>query len=338
MLGLNEIDKLISRQKRLQELKELLASEEYPSPEILEEMEDLETDVEDLQTKLNSLTDEKLEERIKKSTYLGGPTFESFRSLNPNVNFGSVTRTILAGTQRGKSSLLKRGIDLASQTHSSEEIISIEAINQQPRTQEATTTIIFSTEKELTPAILAKDVVPFLQAIVDIQHIINEIRQRPKHEIQVTQITKGSIGVTLSGATSAIELIMSVVVPWQYNHAKAMAKLLETEKSVQIESAKTDILARRLQISKERQEKESVSIEFEKQRIEVEKLKLEKEKLRLELHREKIKLALEILDQIDPNLTETDKIDYATRLLRPLEVMISSDIEPQLKENDFESY
>jgi len=120
---------------------------------------------------------------------------------------------------------------------------------------------------------------------------------------------------------------MSVVVPWRHKHAKTMAKLEESEKQVQIESAKADILANRKQAATD---KEKAEIELARQRVEVEKLELENAKLRLELHREKIQLALDVVNRINPNFAEAAKIDYITRLLGPLDVLISSDLEPKL--------
>lgn len=193
-----------------------------------------------------------------------------------------------------------------------------------------TSSIDKSLPQKITPADLADNIVPYLKAIASFQALINEIKGYLPQEVGILSIKKGSINVTLSAATQAIELIMSVIVPWRYKHAKTMAQLAESEKLVQIESAKADILAKRIQVNREREDKERTTIELTRQRAEVEKLQLENAKLRLELHRGKIQLALDILDRINPNLTEVAKIDYVTKLLGPIEVLISTDLEPQL--------
>jgi hypothetical protein len=41
-------------------------------------------------------------------------------------------------------------------------------------------------------------------------------------------------------------------------------------------------------------------------------------------------LALDVLDRINPDLTGAEKIDYVMKLLKPLEVIVSSDLKPKL--------
>jgi len=202
-----------------------------------------------------------------------------------------------------------------------------EAIKTVPSVLEYPLTVKFTSVQEISPSNLANTISPYLQAIADLQHLIDEIKNQPKKKVKVINITQGSALISLEGATEAIELIMSVVVPWRHKHAKTMAKLEESEKQVQIESAKADILANRKQAATD---KEKAEIELARQRVEVEKLELENAKLRLELHREKIQLALDVVNRINPNFAEAAKIDYITRLLGPLDVLISSDLEPKL--------
>ena len=47
----------------------------------------------------------------------------------------------------------------------------------------------------------------------------------------------------------------------------------------------------------------------------------------LELYRDKVQLALDILEQIAPDLTEVDRITYLVKLLPPVEVLTSSELE-----------
>jgi hypothetical protein len=190
-------------------------------------------------------------------------------------------------------------------------------------------TIKLSSEKKITPNHLANDIVPYLQAITDLQLIIDEVKARPYKGVEVRTILQGSALISLEGATDAIELIMSVVVPWRYKHAQAMAKLAESEKQVQIEKARAEILASRKQLA-QGIEKEKAELELVKQRTEIERIEIENEKLRLELHREKIQLALDVLDRINPDLAGAEKIDYVMRILKPLEVIVSSDLKPKL--------
>ncbi len=173
-------------------------------------------------------------------------------------------------------------------------------------------------EHDLTPNYLAAQVTPFLNAITDIQHVIDEIQGRTHSLIVIKEIQKRSpISVSLDGAAEAVQLVKDTVVPWRRKHAETMARLLEQEKQAEIECKKADILEKRAHAEKDR-------VEATKQRGEAEKLQIENEKLRLDLYRAKIQLALDMLAQVAPNLPEAEKIAYLVKLLPPLEALVSS--------------
>ena len=173
----------------------------------------------------------------------------------------------------------------------------------------------------LTPHYLATVVEPYLAAIVEIQKIIDEAKKRNHQEISIKSISQQSpISVSLDGASEAIGLIKDTIVPWRRKHSETMARLLEQEKQALIESIRADVLEKRAHAEKER-------MEAVKQRGEAEKLRLENEKLKIELERAKVLLAIELLNQIAPNLSEEDRIAYIVRMLPHLEVVIFSELE-----------
>jgi hypothetical protein len=106
-----------------------------------------------------------------------------------------------------------------------------------------------------------------------------------------------------------------------------MAHLLEREKQAEIGSKKAEILEKRARAAKDQAETAKIEAEAAKQREETERMKLENEKLRLELHRAKIQLALEVLAQVAPNLSETEKIIFVVKLLPPLDIFAFSELE-----------
>jgi serine/threonine protein kinase len=174
---------------------------------------------------------------------------------------------------------------------------------------------------KLTPYILTTAISPYLNAIVDIQNIINDARKIDRSDISIRSISqKSPISVSLDGASEAIALIKDSVIPWRRKHSETMAHLLEQEKRAEIENKKAEILEKRARTDSER-------VEGIKQHEEVERIKLENEKLRLELQRAKVQMVIDILNKIAPNLSETDKINYVVRLLPPLDIVISSEFE-----------
>lgn len=173
----------------------------------------------------------------------------------------------------------------------------------------------------LTPTYLESTIMPFIKAIEDLQHIINEVKGEQETEVLVRDIQQHSpVSVSMDGAAEAMQLVQETVVPWRRKHAEIMAQLAEREKLVEIEARKAEVLASRANTEK-------TKVEAEKQRQEVEKMKLENEKLRLALAREKIQLALEMLAVIRPEMNDVEKIQYAMELLRPLEVLTQSPLE-----------
>lgn len=173
----------------------------------------------------------------------------------------------------------------------------------------------------LTPDILETQVSPYLSAIAKLQNLVSTVRKHRPYPVTIKAIRQSSpVSVSLSAAADAIQIVRDSLVPWRKRHAEKMAQLLEQEKQADIESKKAEILEKRAHAERER-------VEAKKQREEAERLKLENEKLRLELQRFRVLLAVEILAQAAPNLSEAEKIAYLLKILPPLDVLIFSELE-----------
>jgi len=187
---------------------------------------------------------------------------------------------------------------------------------------------VLLTDEKLTPRFLSTVVGPFLMATADIQHIIDEIQGQPTQDVRVKSINQYSpINVSLEGASEALEQIKDTIVPWRRKHTKKIARLTEREKRVEIENKKAEILEKRARAAIHEAEAEKLTVEADERREKIEGMKLENEKLRIELYRAKIQLALEVLNQVAPNLTETERIGYVVKLLPPLNTIVYSEIE-----------
>lgn len=196
----------------------------------------------------------------------------------------------------------------------------------------ANTFVLDSTDlfalNELTPEYLIKKVAPYIYAIGEIQHLIDEIRISKTRSIKINSITQNSpISVNLEGAPEAVKLVQESVIPWKRKHAEAMAQLNEQEKLAEIEIKKAEILEKRSNAAKNRAEAEKTASEAAVQREQAEKMKLENEKLRMELHRQKIQLALDLLEKLSPHLGEADRAIYLVKLLPHLNVILESPLE-----------
>src|SRR5262245_52971538 len=190
------------------------------------------------------------------------------------------------------------------------------------------TTFEIECEDALTPSFLLATLGPFLQAIADIQYSIDESQRNKRSKVLIKAITQQSpITITMEGAAKAVEIVGNLVIPFRRKHQKKLALLQEQEKKAEIGNRKAEILEKQAKAAKDRAEAKKVAAEAAKQHAEAERALLENEKVRIELHRAKIQLALEILSQVAPSLTETEKIAYVIKLLPPLEILVSSELE-----------
>jgi len=180
---------------------------------------------------------------------------------------------------------------------------------------------------KLTPQFLANEVNPYLAAIAKLQELIDEIQMNTHNEVSIRSIQQNSpISISLDGASEAVKLVIETIMPWKRKHSETMANLLENEKRTDIESKRAEILEKHANATKGRAEAKKLTLETEKLMEEVEKIKIENETLRLEFHRAKIQLALDVLMQIKPDLTETQKIEYVIKLIETLNILTSSNL------------
>ena len=160
----------------------------------------------------------------------------------------------------------------------------------------------------LTPEYLSNIIVPYLNSIIELQQLIDTIKRQKPITVNIRDIKRNSpISVSLDGASEAIQLIKDTVVPWRRKHAETMARLLEQEKLVDIESKKAEVLEKRAIANKEREQ--------------ASKVKLETEKLQFELQQAKLKLAIEMLDNISRNLSQAEKEISTKKLLTILDTL-----------------
>lgn len=201
--------------------------------------------------------------------------------------------------------------------------------------QTASITFESDFQESLSPNYLSDTVNPYLKAIANIQNIIDSVRKVEYRKVSITSIRQNSpISVNLDGASQAIQVATDFIVPWKRKHSQQMAQLAILEKEAEIENKKAEVLEKRARASKDRAEAERFNAESIKQRKEAEKLGLENEKLRLELQHAKIQLSLDVLKQISPHLSETEKIAYLIKLLPSVDVLVFSELEITTKFGD----
>lgn len=203
-----------------------------------------------------------------------------------------------------------------------------------------TTTITNTTnpDQPLTPKYLSNEIAPYLNAITAIQNVIDEIKGQP-HEVLIRSITQSSpIEVNLTGVAEVMDILDKRFTPWKQKHAQQMARYEELKIRTEIENKQCELLQKQIaaqnaqllqakQVEQAKLEIAEKRMELEERRLALEEKRLALEEKRLELHRGRIQLALDILSEIEPNLNETDRIEYVMRLLPHLETITESNLE-----------
>lgn len=183
-------------------------------------------------------------------------------------------------------------------------------------------------QTRLTVQYLEKDVAPFLNAISEIQRLLDELLGREVKEVSIKVISQNSpIGVSLEGVSDTFLAATDLIIPWKRKHAEKMAEYARREKQYEIEKKRIELQEANLQITKSQQEIAKSSIEMSKMEAEAEKIRIENEKSKLELQRAEIELAVEVLKKIAPSLQETDRLSALVKLLPLLDTVIASDVE-----------
>ena len=69
----------------------------------------------------------------------------------------------------------------------------------------------------LSPQYLVTIITPYLEAISDLQHIIDDVKGRDPNEVSITSLDmlSGRIKVTMKGATESIQVLQRKVLPWK---------------------------------------------------------------------------------------------------------------------------
>lgn len=187
--------------------------------------------------------------------------------------------------------------------------------------------LISTYELELTSGTLTRHVTPYLQAISELQNLIDTLKGNPIKYVSIKTISQNSpIDVKVDDAAKAIEVIRDIIVPWRRENARRMAELRLRESTLKIENAKADLESKKMEMESSLQKKE----------IEQERARLENEKLRLEIQEKKIELAMMVLNSVSPELSQKQKLLYTMQLMEPLGVLIESPflLEPVTIEQD----
>ena len=171
--------------------------------------------------------------------------------------------------------------------------------------------------RPLTPTLLKNELSPFIQAIFDIQAMIDELKGKTKITYEILSIRKGSIDVSLTGGKEAVELIREVATKERREHAaKAREQELELQQ-ITIERQKTELASERARAAKDRAEAKKTEAEARLIEEQASREKAETQKIYYDM-------ALDMVNKLAPNATDAEKLKYALHLLGSARAVLKS--------------
>lgn len=186
---------------------------------------------------------------------------------------------------------------------------------------------------------LAKTVLPYVEALIEIQRVMDEIRGVSGNEVKVLGISQGSVTVDLTGGIrDSIELVRDMVVPWRRENQRKLAERALAEKELGLTQKRVEVAAAKAAVKRADGEAES---EGKRTEAEAEKLRAEAGKLRAEAltveaqarqvalanqqtELELVGLALEMVRKIKPDVGEAELLMYAMKMVDPVRVIARS--------------
>jgi hypothetical protein len=175
---------------------------------------------------------------------------------------------------------------------------------------------------------LSRDVLPFINAFTEIQHIIDEINGRSPTNIEILAIRKGSVTVDMTGGIrDTVELVLDLVVPYRRKTKKRQAELDVATKEIEVKQKEADL--KKAQATLEA-DSEQANVDVEKAQAEVALLRQQERELALKNKKQELELfelTLAMVDKIKKGLSDSERLYYATKLLDPTRLIATSPLE-----------
>ncbi len=182
--------------------------------------------------------------------------------------------------------------------------------------------------EELTPQYLSSVVMPYLCALADLQQITDELEKKAPCQIRILAVTEGSpVSATVVGVSGAVQIVQEMIAPWQLDHTKPVAHLVQRENKAAIDLARAEILEARARADEDAAKSRKLLAEAAERYARAETRRQEGKHQRQSLQYAQIHLALQILDRIEADLQEEESMAYLLRLLPVLETLLSSPLQ-----------
>lgn len=167
--------------------------------------------------------------------------------------------------------------------------------------------------RDLTSELLVEEITPFINALTELQHVVDYIAGEQESIVHVQYIGQNSpVGIQLNGVAEAFKIFIETIVPWRRKHAKRMAELEYKSKQAEID----------LQYA----ETDWKYAEVIEKRANTQKLSMEADEIR-------INLVLKVIESQNNNLSNTQTVALINRLMESVTTLTDSLITVSLPDN-----
>ncbi|MBX3085380.1 MAG: hypothetical protein KF716_27345 [Anaerolineae bacterium] len=197
-------------------------------------------------------------------------------------------------------------------------------------------TLILTGMKVLTPEILATVLVPFTQALADLQQLAAQLLDKPFSSPQLRFISQSShMEVRGENISDAVKSLVTWINPLRDQQMQRLTALEMARITLDIKKKEEELSVLRL---KSYQPREDTTLEHEQAIDALRRLRSETNKMRLEFERQKVQIenervatAVAWIKQLKPAIPENEMIADATKALKPINLLIESPITARLK-------
>jgi hypothetical protein len=169
---------------------------------------------------------------------------------------------------------------------------------------------------------------PYLSAVTDIQHCIDELADRPLSRLRVVALRHDSpVVATVEGIREAAAVIHQTISPQRHLFDEMACHVLIAEKELTAERARIEALEARSRLASSTNGDEWWTTDMASQVAHIQQLQHECERLGIELQRFKIGLACNLIAWIAPHLERAEMVHYVVRILPALDQVLSSPLD-----------
>jgi hypothetical protein len=210
------------------------------------------------------------------------------------------------------------GAKLERQSYSSEDITHISLIAKAGDER---------VSKPLTPIYIKDILIPYLQAIAELQAVINELKGDQFNEIHIIEIKISTlVEVSMIATHDAVNILKETIIPWCRDHAEEMATLERTDKLIEDQRTLAGVLTQKAQNS-EGPVADTLYAEVEQVNEHINRLREEFDNKRVAFEEAKAHMTLDVLLNIKPHIRGAKRIAFLTRLAPHLDKLTSSELE-----------